>query len=492
MVDQNLEPNQPKADSSLSDQLPSDLKVAVSAGGGSKMAPTPVVAESAAGEQGGSPGFATKWIIIAVSIFVILLLAGTAYFLFSKAGIGTNRGTLDLSLEPAGADIVIDGKFKRQAVSSLSIKLKPGEHTLLATKEGYLDWEQEFTLSANESKEINLKLNTIPNIEVLIEGNIAFPELIRNGRSIAYMSAEGSFSVINLDTNEQASLFGNHVIAQARFINWASGEPMALAKLDGMPKLSNLRDNRSVRGRFVPLGERPVQGAPRNTGTSSWFLNDTNQTAAGWQPVLLNESIGSFDFSPDSSRIIYFYHTADGEQSLVVAHPDGGEWERLATQVPLVDPELVWLNSERYILLLDDKNDGTDQIFDMVSKNFSEAMPDRLANTTVASSPDGTRILYVSEENGYRLAVWNLLSSSREKLFEEAIDSQTQFVWQTDDKFILNKDDGSLWYWNLNGKEKPMQFVSAAGPLEPIKLFYSIINHQLLVVEQTRILSLKA
>lgn len=493
MVDQNIEPHQSGPGSDLPEQLPSDLKVAVSPDNQPKTTPiVPSFGQRAAESLPSAKVTIAPGMIIGAVVFAVLLLAGTAYLLLGQVGIGVNRGTLKLTLDPAGANIVIDGKFKRQSVGSLSIKLTAGEHSLGVTKEGYLDWEQDFTLVAGDSKEVTLKLEPIPNVEVLVEGDTVWPEMIRNGKSVAYLTAEGNFAVVNLSDKEPAALFGDRDIAQVRSVNWAPGEPMALVKINGTPKLSNMYDNRGVRGRFVPLGERPVQGAPRDTGSSSWFLDDTRQTAAGWQPVLLNESIGDFDFSPDSSRIIYFYHTADGEQSLIVSHPEGGEWERLATQVSLINPDLVWLNTDRYVLVLDDQGDSPDQVFDLVSKNLSEVMSDRMAGTAMASSPDGTRILYVSDENGRRLAVWNLLSGSREKLFDKEIGAATQFVWQTDNKFILSKDDGSLWYWDLNGIERPVQFISAVGALQPIKLFYSIVNHQLLVVEQSRILSLKA
>jgi len=492
MTDPKPEPTPPKMDSLSSEQLPSDLRVAVSGGGIDK--PNRLGSVAVLPGEPRKKGNGSKWLAIGgIVLFVLLLLTGTAYFLLGKVNLGINRGTLKLTLDPAGADVVIDGKFKRQSVSSLNIKLKAGEHTLIATKEGYLDWEQEFTLSASETKEINLKLDPTPNIEVLIEGNIAFPELVRNGAAVAYLTPGSGFSVTDLSVKEQAALFGGEIIPQTQLVNWAPGEPMALVKLGGNPKLPNVYDNRGVRGRFVPLGERPVQGAPRDTGISTWLFDDARQTAQGWQPVWLNESIQNLDFSPDGSRIVYLYITADGERSLVVAHPDGGDWERVALEVTLEDPELVWLNNDQYILMIDaNGNDGNDQLFDLASKNLNTVMPDRIANTPVASSPDGTQILYISGENGRKLAVWNVVSNSREKLFESEIGESTQFVWQTDNRFIVSKDDGSLWYWDLNGKEKPVQFISAVGALEPVRLLYSIINHQLLVVEQTRILSLKA
>lgn len=485
-------PNQPVIPRPLGGELPSDLRVPV----GGQPPPVPPQGVLAPGPLPGGKmnRRGGNWLVILVALFVLLLLGGTGYWLIGK--INFNKGTVKFSFDPAGVSVTIDGKFSRKSVSGLSIGLRAGEHIAQVIKEGYLDLEREFVVVSGETSAIEIKLEPIPNVEVLAEETAAFPGLVHNGQTLAYMTNDGECKVVDVATKKPLSLFAGAAVSDVHDLAWAPGAPAAMAVIKGTPKLPNVYDNRAVRGRFVPLGERPMQGAPRDRGANVWLFDDARHTAQGWQPVLLNESVISAAFSPDSSRIVYFYWTADGEKSLVIAHPDGGEWERVATQVAANNlVNLQWLNDERHILLFDDEQEEA-QLFDLVNKEFSEVMPDRMRNSLIGFSPDGTRIAYVTDTSPEpKLAIWNIASGSVEKTFDGSMAATSgilPFVWQTDEKLIVGKSDGSLWYWYLSGKNKPVQFVSSVGQLNPVRLLYSRPTQQLIVIEQERVVSMKA
>jgi len=436
-----------------------------------------------------SPKSNKSWVWIGLGVFVVLLVGFTIYFILSRMNF--NKSSVNFTFDPPGADIIIDGKFNKQSVDSLSIKLKAGDHVIQINKEGYLDFEKEFELAPSEDANMHIKLEPIPNIELLTEGSMIFTGLIRNGNTIVYMNdANNAFEATSLDAvvtdDDIIELFEGN-FANIEQVIWSPGQPRAIVKIKGVPKLANTYDNRGVRGRFIPLGERPTQGLPRNNGTSTWLFDDSRRIAQGWQPILLNESIRGVSFAPDGSRIIYFYETADGEKSLVTAHPDGGEWERLITRIDVVNPTLKWLNDDRYVLLIDD-GAANDKLFDVVSKDFQEIMPDRISGTSLENSPDGTRILYLADIDGLqKLAVWNIITNSRECIFDKPVIS---YVWQTDENIIVTKTDNMLERWNLNGREWPVQFVSSFGNPFPQKLLYSRLSKKLFIIEESRIISL--
>ncbi len=436
-----------------------------------------------------SPKPNKSWIWVGLGVFVVLLVGFTIYFVLSR--ISFNKSSINFTFDPSGVDIIIDGKFNKQSVDSLSIKLKAGDHIIQINKEGYLSFEKEFELVPSEDANMHIELKPIPYIELLAEGSMAFAGLIRNGNTMVYMNnADNTFEAASLDT---IATDGNDIeLFEGNFTNveqviWSPGKPRAIVKIKGFPKLANTYDNRDVRGRFIPLGERPTQGLPRNNGISTWLFDDSRRIAQGWQPILLNESIRGISFAPDENRIIYFYETADGEKSLITAHPDGGEWERLITKIDVVNPTLKWLNNDRYVLLIDD-GAASDKLFDVVSKDFQEIMPDRISGTSIENSPDGTRILYLANiDESEKLAVWNIAINSREYIFDESVIS---YVWQTDENVIVAKTDNTLEKWNLNGRKWPVQFVSSVGDLSPKELFYSRLSKKLFIIEESRILSL--
>lgn len=427
------------------------------------------------------------WGWIVGGSFLFLLLGVTIYFFFSR--VGFNQGTLNLTFEPVGVDVVIDGKFKKQSVSSLTIKLKSGSHSIQATKEGYLDFDRTIDITAKEQSDLNVALKPIPNIELIVEDTTKFVDLVRNGKALVYLNSGQGFVAIGLTEgtpDNSADIFQGK-FNNLQSVKWSPGDPAAIVKIENVFKLSNMADNRNVVGRFIPFGESPKQGLPFNNGISTWLFSDALRTAKGWQPVLLNESIREVAFSPDGSQIIYFYETADGERSLVIAHPNGDEWERMLSQVSADNPKLNWLNDDRYVLLFDDLG-KTDRLLDITNQELLEVMLDRVKNTQVYGSPDGSKILYIAQDGGAsKLAMWNIATQSQEKVFDAEAKA---FVWQSDSNIIVAKSDNSLWRWDLNGNEKPVKFVSSLGDIVPQKLLYSKLLSQLFIVEQDRIFQL--
>ena len=426
------------------------------------------------------------WIWIVGGVFVIALLAITIYFVLTR--ISFNKGIIEFSFEPIGVDITIDSAFNKQNVDSLSIKLKSGDHIVHISKDGYLDFEREFYLASKEEAKMHIELKTIPEVEMVLDSSVSFMWLANNGKTPVYLKSDGSFGAVRLDLSlEDIKLFDGK-FTNIQEVIWSSGEPKAIVKINGYPNLSNTLDNRDVVGRYIPLGESPNQGAAYRNGTSTWLFDDARQTSKGWQPVLLNESIREVTFSPDGRQIMYFYETADGEKSLVVANSDGVEWERMITQVNLNNPKLNWLNDEQYVLVFDD--DSKDKLFDIISGDFIEIMPDRIKNTTIFGSPDGTKLLYLANvEGNNKLGVWDITSSERSYIFEEDIKA---YVWKTDNEVIVAKEDNSLWYWSFyNNKLEPVQFISSLGDMSPKELVYSMVNKILYIIEDGRILSLQ-
>lgn len=427
------------------------------------------------------------WIWIVGGIFVIGLLAITIYFVLTR--IGFNKALIEFSFNPTEVNIVIDDVFDKQSVDLLSIKLKSGDHIVRVSKDGYLDFEREFYLAPKEEAEMHIELKIIPEAEIVLNGSVFFVWLANNGKTPVYLKSDGSFGALRLDLGlENIKLFdGNFTNIQE--VVWSPGEPKAIVKIEGYPHLSNTLDNRDVVGRYIPLGESPAQGTAYRNGISTWLFDDSRQTSNGWQPVLLNESVRNVTFSPDGGQIMYFYETADGEKSLVIANPDGVEWERILTQVNLSNPKLKWLNDEQYVLVFDD-NGNKDKLFDNISGDFIDIMPDRIKNTAVLGSPDGTKLLYLANIDGNnKLGVWDIASSSRKYVFDEGIKA---YIWKTDDEVILAKEDNSLWYWSFNNnKLEPVQFISSLGDMAPKELAYSMVNKILYVIEDSRIISLQ-
>jgi hypothetical protein len=68
---------------------------------------------------------------------------------------GPERGTVNVSSDPAGADVFADGDFVGNSPAVL--KLAPGKHTVKVKASGYTDWSKEITVQSGS--EVQLAAN---------------------------------------------------------------------------------------------------------------------------------------------------------------------------------------------------------------------------------------------------------------------------------------------------------------------------------------------
>ncbi|HCR42187.1 TPA: hypothetical protein DIV45_02375 [Patescibacteria group bacterium] len=463
---------------------PADLSLAKGAGGIKTGLTMPALGMSRPRRR-----MQSGWIWLVWVIFGLALVGVTIYFLLNQ--INFNRGKINFIFEPAGVSVNIDQKFSRSGITNLSINLKAGDHLIIATKEGYLDAEEEFSVAAGEASDMSITLQPIPSVELLAETTAVFPGLIRRDELLAFWDDTNKMlKSINLSTKEIVDLFSVK-ITNVRKIDWANEGVAALLKLPGVWRLANMQDNRAVPGQYIPLGESPKQAPALNNGVATWLFDGERQTSTGMQPVLLNESIRDVVFAPGGSQIAYFYQAADGERSIIRAeNTDGRGWVRVVTEISAENPRLIWLEDDQYLLLLDDAGQP-DRLLDILSGEAINIMPDRIPGSLVVGSPGGDRILYVANIGGQtKLAVWKISTGEVEKILNKAVSS---FVWKNENTVIMSLPDNNLWYWDLmKDKEKPVQFISSFGEIKSQRLLYSLLTNQLFIFESNRIFGVKA
>lgn len=69
---------------------------------------------------------------------------------------GTPSGAVNVSSNPTGADIRVDGDFVGNSPASL--KLVPGKHTITIKMAGYKDWSREITVQAGSEVQLTASL----------------------------------------------------------------------------------------------------------------------------------------------------------------------------------------------------------------------------------------------------------------------------------------------------------------------------------------------
>jgi hypothetical protein len=66
------------------------------------------------------------------------------------------QGSVNVSSEPPGADVIVDGDFVGNCPASL--KLAPGKHTITVKSSGYKDWSREITVQGGSQVQLTASL----------------------------------------------------------------------------------------------------------------------------------------------------------------------------------------------------------------------------------------------------------------------------------------------------------------------------------------------
>jgi len=74
----------------------------------------------------------------------------------ARSGANTNEAILEISSDPEGAEIEIDGTFA--GTTPRTKRLDPGEYKLKISKNGYKSWERKIKIEANEELPIKVEL----------------------------------------------------------------------------------------------------------------------------------------------------------------------------------------------------------------------------------------------------------------------------------------------------------------------------------------------
>lgn len=66
------------------------------------------------------------------------------------------KGTVNVSSNPTGADVLVDGDFVGNSPAIL--KLAPGKHTISVKMSGYADWSKEITVESGADVQLTANL----------------------------------------------------------------------------------------------------------------------------------------------------------------------------------------------------------------------------------------------------------------------------------------------------------------------------------------------
>jgi tetratricopeptide (TPR) repeat protein len=110
-------------------------------------------------DEGSRPGTSLA-LVFGVVVVLAFILAGALLLRAFKA---SSAGSLNLSTEPSGVAVLIDGQPRGETPLSLR-SLEAGQHTLTLTKEGYAPASQAFTISSEQPSSLSVRLEPLAQV----------------------------------------------------------------------------------------------------------------------------------------------------------------------------------------------------------------------------------------------------------------------------------------------------------------------------------------
>jgi len=311
----------------------------------------------------------TKNIIIIISSILIILTV-ILFAILSRSYITLNISPSDSIVRINNAPVSINSSGQTK------LKVKPGNTYITVEAEGYIGQNQTMELKAGKNYDISIILKKNPvaitdEIGLTQNSNISFISNADEENSIFYLSDNGTalykakFQVndeeITLEYNQKIS---NPSLSGIKDIIWSPNKNAALfKKQDGV-----------------------------------YFFDLKKYNLVSQEEVKYGEYIGDIAWSPNDSKIAYYYAPPSGEKSLIFANKTNTEMTRVANflEMGIENPYLKWSpDSEWLIVIPRNKDISTNKIylFNTYSRSFT-IVNDSGNNVEAIFSKDNNDIFY--------------------------------------------------------------------------------------------------
>ncbi|MDO8444276.1 MAG: hypothetical protein Q7S80_02130 [bacterium] len=333
--------------------------------------------------------------------FVLIVAAVAAVWFFTRA-------FATITVSPRTASVWLDGKQLKVIAGEASLNTSTGDHLLKIEANNYIGRNETVTLGRGFNRQIAVALTETPKP--------------------VQINTAGTFLMKGSDFNDGYYLSGSTVyktkvgLDSAGKVNVIENRPITDAKINDVKEII-----------WSPSKDLALMRHSNGISLFDFMKYDfVHQTDTPWGGT----DIGAVAWSPDNSKIAYYYAPASGEKSLVFANIINTEMTRVVNfaELNIENPLLRWSpDSEWLIVIPRNKDAGQNKIY--LFNTYSRAIKpvtDNGGQTEAKFSPDSNKILF---STGANLTVMNKDGGNKTDLKIKA--NLSTVVWTKDSKNII-------------------------------------------------------
>lgn len=301
--------------------------------------------------------------VIAAAVFLVWLLT---------------RSTLAISVIPENAYITIDNRpLQMNVAGDVKTTLSPGTYSLKVEADGYVSQIRDITLHRARTLKIDINLDPAPQPYAISSEN-------NPAKNVQFLSPADDFNTIFYLADDGSTFY------KAKFNINADGNVETLYnRAISNPPLSGIQ---SV------IWSPKKDAAILKKGTSAFFFDFQKYNFVSQEEKKYADNIGDIAWSPDDSKIAFYYSPPGGEKSLIFADKTNTEVTRVANlaDMNISNPYLSWSpDSEWLVVIPRNASFETNKIylFNAYTRSFKENA-NTGNNLEAKFSPDGSKIIY--------------------------------------------------------------------------------------------------
>jgi len=372
----------------------------------------------------------TRSIFLVISIITLALVILLWFFTHSF---------MNMQIVPKNSSISIDGKMFKTESGLIRKFIAPGLHTIKVEADSYIGLSQEINFKRGLPKKIIVNLAQTPE-PLVVSSDGQFLSKGNDFNDVYYQSGTTIFRVrVKTDINKGLKLaeeraVTNPVISDINEIIWSPAKDATLLRKPDMISFFDLKKYDFI-----------------------------NQNEDSW-----GEDIGSIAWSPDNSKIAYYYAPQDGEKSLIFANSGNQEINRVFNfnDNGIDNPLLRWSPDSEWLLIIP-RNADTEKnkiyLFNSYSHQISE-IADTGNQLDADFSPDGNKILYSTYSKDQKGAVNSILSiMDKDGSNKRSLDVRAELrktTWSKDSENIVvatydpDTEQESIYKFNTKTKQQ--------------------------------------